>query len=568
MSKVNLGRARCTGGARRRLLIISYFLSTRPITNNLLLVDLLLAALETIELASKFLDYSSMETMAEAVIAAAINQLHGELLCLCDRPLEGLNFLESAVDVAGEVLGPTSLNSQKALQSLHFKYGLTSACLPNSQGFEILTSASLSYDRLARLYFQTGAVGKAFHAVYRGLNISEMLGESELMAKAYSTVAFVTKSVDYANKAQEAAIPNSPTSAFTQMLYGGMRIGEGDFETARLALEKSIATAQKVRDYATLGLSMSVLGWNYFVQGKFDEALTVSDEMFQLGKEKGDDRFLNWGQHSRVRDFIALGRLDDARGIMDEIEEGFIKSMGGTKKLLNSDQVHLTGFRVRLAMNSGEVEGVKKVLDEHKEVVEKLKKPCTQLVEFAGLCGIIEGLLMINSEAVTEVLDAMASYVKSYPIFGARYNYYRFRLLKEQDALKEAWRSAVEYGMDIEKNMIREEGYSEEGDGDVAGISEEKKLREGTAEDKVGEEALREEFAKVLDGRVWDEVKKDVGEVCDDLIKLWEDNEELTADAQAAKDWMGGGKVEGERGQGLQRLIIVVRFILACITKG
>ena len=66
------------------------------------------------------------------------------------------------------------------------------------------------------------------HAMYRGLNVAEILGDPEKLAKAYSTVAFVTKRLDYAAKAQSSAAPGTPTSAFCSMLFGGMSIGEGE----------------------------------------------------------------------------------------------------------------------------------------------------------------------------------------------------------------------------------------------------------------------------------------------------------------------------------------------------
>ena len=95
---------------------------------------------------------------------------------------------------------------QKALQKVHLNLDLRGGEFGTPENVEqlskVLYADAESYDRLARVYFQSGAIGNAMHAVFRGLNLAEILGHPEKLAKAYSTIAFVTKRVDYAEKAQ------------------------------------------------------------------------------------------------------------------------------------------------------------------------------------------------------------------------------------------------------------------------------------------------------------------------------------------------------------------------------
>jgi hypothetical protein len=162
------------------------------------------------------------------------------------------------------------------------------------------------------------------------------------------------------------------------MVYGGMTIGEGVFGEAEDALRRSIKVCETVRDFATLGLSMSVLGWALFVQGKFEDALGVSERMLEFGVSKGDARFINWGRNSKTRDLLALGKNEEAKLLMNDIDE-HIESEGGLGKFLNSDQVHFLGFRVRFAVIEGGREAVEEVLLAHQDVIDKLKEPCTQV---------------------------------------------------------------------------------------------------------------------------------------------------------------------------------------------
>ncbi|GMH72139.1 hypothetical protein TL16_g05837 [Triparma laevis f. inornata] len=492
---------------------------------------LLKDALVTIETAAEFLPENlggESTTVDEMVIHVEIIQLHGELLCLSDRSKEGQPHLEKALELSGETYNEnSSLNVQKALQKVHLNLDLREGEFGTPENVEqlskVLYADAEAYDRLARVYFQSGAIGNAMHAVFRGLNLAEILGHPEKLAKAYSTIAFVTKRVDYAEKAQRSAATGSPTSAFCSMVYGGMLIGEGDFAEAEDALTQSIKICETISDFATKGLSMSVLGWAFFVQGKFEGGLSVSEKMLDFGKAKGDARFIAWGRNSSVRDLIALGRKGEAQLLMVEIE-AHIEAEGGLRKFLNSDQVHFAGFRIRFALLEGSRELVEKALMENRDVVDKLKKPCTQLVEFAGCCSIIEGLLVLSEDedwhaTLDEVLTAFEGYTKAYPIFASRLSYYKARLetANEGEILK-GWNSAEHYSMTVEKALLQkiaeESGVVLENRGGRGGG---KRATVRTLEEKkIDGEELRKVGREIGQG-----VSLSLVEVCDAVVDVW-----------------------------------------------
>lgn len=124
----------------------------------------------------------------------------GEVLCLLDAPAEGRAFLETAIfNIAGEpgkeqAAVPKLLEVEKALQAVHAHFKLVGANLHDFNGrSEVVRASATSYDRLARICFMNGDPLKAMLCVYRGVNLGEMLGVSDELAKAYATLAFVAK---------------------------------------------------------------------------------------------------------------------------------------------------------------------------------------------------------------------------------------------------------------------------------------------------------------------------------------------------------------------------------------
>jgi hypothetical protein len=129
------------------------------------------------------------------------------------------------------------------------------------------------------------------------------------------------------------------------MLNGGMLIGEGDFKLAEETLDQAIEASKKIGDTATRGLSMSVLGWCLFVQGKFEKSVLLAEEMQSIGKNFGDERFDNWGLLSNIRDKVEVGKE-----VPPELVAGlaaYEEKYGG--KMLQSDKVTLLGLKVKLA---------------------------------------------------------------------------------------------------------------------------------------------------------------------------------------------------------------------------
>jgi len=321
----------------------------------------------------------------------------------------------------------------------------------------ILRECCAVYDQLARSYFQSGEPFRAIYCCLRGLNLAEMVGHCEELAKAYATYAFVKKSAFYgslARKSAERVGSLAPVTGFCAMLYGGMLIGEGHFSKSQTALKQAANVSKEVKDVGTLGLSLSVLGWSMFVNGQFEDAYSTATEMETIGKERNDPRFLNWGLTSHFRNLLAMNKTDQVQGLLPAFE-AYMEEYWGS--MYNSDKVASVGMLIKMHLANDDLTAVTELVQKYQSTVELVMKPCTQLIEFGGCVGVIEGLIAVvgaeqqqqktddtnddskesNSSAAAAdqpktkreilqtALDSFDKYAETYPILHARANYLR-----------------------------------------------------------------------------------------------------------------------------------------------
>lgn len=381
-----------------------------------------------------------------------MTRLMGLMCCLLDRPLEGKPLLETSLEMSDEkgVLMPAdqlpaAIAEEKARQQVHREFALIGSAnvcsvydamedslMTEESRLLVMRECCSAYDQLARVYLQSGEPLRGLYCSLRGLNLAEMVGPSEELAKAYSTYAFVKKSPFYGGLARETAESVgalAPVTAFCAMLYGGMLIGEGMFLESQIALTQAVTVSRAIKDFGTLGLSLSVLGWSMFVNGQYDESYNTAIEMETIGKEMNDPRFLNWGLTSRFKCVIAMGNTDGIRELLPRMTLYMSEYWGS---MYNSDKISCVGMLIFMHLFNDDLASVRECMEKYETTVDLVSKPCTQLVEFFGCVGIIEGIIAVctedsdpTSSRLQQALDAFDTYAHSYPIFHARCHYLR-----------------------------------------------------------------------------------------------------------------------------------------------
>jgi len=404
------------------------------------------------------------------VLQCKIRRLHGEVLCVLDAPKDGQEHLEASLRNSGEVFLEPNMNSalplllqlETAKQAFQAASGnvFIKARLDNNE-WEIAREKVRAFDRMARVYFQTGEPLKAMYSCYRGVNLGESIGHTSELAKTFATLAFVRKSIWYCQKS--GAVARSPgigpqTTSYCLMLEGGMLIGEGNYEDAARSLKLSLDMSSAIQDRQNMGLTLSVLGWCYFVEGNFNSSLECSQTLREMGAESENDvRFANWGLVSLMRDFLALDRMQDALNLEPNLKK-YVAEFGSN--MMNSDRVHVAGLQIKLALHRSDVQEVREILCDDK-LVETLKSVGSQLVEFDGFATCVDGLIHLHEETsefeerCIQALESFEKYAGTYPVVACRYLLLLGRFKKNLWIIAQGGLLAEHFRMKVETSLAK-----------------------------------------------------------------------------------------------------------------
>ena len=170
------------------------------------------------------------------------------------------------------------------------------------------------------------------------------------------------------------------------------------FLESQIALTQAVTVSRAIKDFGTLGLSLSVLGWSMFVNGQYDESYNTAIEMETIGKEMNDPRFLNWGLTSRFKCVIAMGNTDGIRELLPRMTLYMSEYWGS---MYNSDKISCVGMLIFMHLFNDDLASVRECMEKYETTVDLVSKPCTQLVEFFGCVGIISYIFFFFGNVVT-----------------------------------------------------------------------------------------------------------------------------------------------------------------------
>jgi len=179
--------------------------------------------------------------------------------------------------------------------------------------------ASQAYDRLLQIFYYRGQQLEMLHATLKTLNLSEQLGPSPELARAYA-IAHAVAGVMPVRWLAEAyledatdilrEIPDAPVESYLQLLTGVYRSGTAEWDRARAAFDRGLEIATSLGfhrrcDEITLGLA----NWN-FLQGRFGEAAGYSAGPTVWSRR--DPQASAWRLLVRAQVFVTQGAIDEA----------------------------------------------------------------------------------------------------------------------------------------------------------------------------------------------------------------------------------------------------------------
>jgi len=193
-----------------------------------------------------------------------------------------------------------------------------------------LLLASRSYTRLVEAAFLSGDQWLALYSSFHALNLAESTGPSPELAEGYAPVGVIygaipwrSEATRYLDRALDTARRTESPSAlgYTLLAYGAYAVGAADWKTALSMSEELVDLGHSVGARKRLNDGLQLLTSVRYSQGDFAGCLEAADELITSASRGNDPRFGAYGRFARAYGTLYLGRLDESLALLGEIPD-------------------------------------------------------------------------------------------------------------------------------------------------------------------------------------------------------------------------------------------------------
>ncbi len=245
---------------------------------------------------------------------------------------ESREHLERALSILGRPTPrtPVSLVSGLASQLLRQvgnrlgRDGGRRAASPEDR--ENLLEAARAYEQLAHIHYLDDETAAAVHTALSTLNLSEAVGPTPELARAYASVCVAAGMVGlhplarlYGRRALEIIerLPDLRLSAIVLEATGLYHYGAGQLEEARRALGRSAEICEQIGDRRTQDESAALLASVSCARGEFAEGARLGAEVHARALDRKDAQAQSWGLTGRGMNLLAIGEVDEAARLFE-----------------------------------------------------------------------------------------------------------------------------------------------------------------------------------------------------------------------------------------------------------
>ena len=293
---------------------------------------------------------------------------------------------------------------------------------------EVVLAATRAYQRLVETYWFACQPPQMLAAALSALNLSEPLGPTPELARAYATLALATSGLrfdsiadHYASLAHQAAeASGSPlTEAYVRFLACVYRIGHARWEEVDRDLELAVALFTEHEDYRLLGDAVTVQGMASLYRGDFAAASDHFITVLTSGRRRSNVQHQVWGALGDAEAGLRLGNLERAVARVTEAQE-VLKTFASPM-----ERARALGLEASIAWAAG---NSSRAVDLAGQAVQALRKlgPPTSHYLLEGYAGAAEVLIAAGRPAGA-ALGLMKHYASTFPIGEPRLAWLRAR---------------------------------------------------------------------------------------------------------------------------------------------
>ncbi len=183
-------------------------------------------------------------------------------------------------------------------------------------------AAAHTYEPLGLVYYFSGETQQAMYTALHRFILAKKANEatSEL-SRGYASVCGIFMimglhrfGMDYGRQAREIArrLNDLPALAWALLSTSVFSIGVDQWENIENRLKEGVALSKRLLDKRTMGDTVATLLNVLHAQDKYEEALSVSQELETLGKDSGNKEHVAWGITGQANSLLKMGRIEEA----------------------------------------------------------------------------------------------------------------------------------------------------------------------------------------------------------------------------------------------------------------
>jgi class 3 adenylate cyclase/tetratricopeptide (TPR) repeat protein len=186
---------------------------------------------------------------------------------------------------------------------------------------------------MAEIFFFNQKTTAMIYTNLSTINKTELAGLSPDLAEAYGTMGVAAGLIPL-HKVAQGYLANSqrvahdldhlPSKAYATMVESVYRMGIAEWERVRGLLENAIDMYRRLGDSSRLGSTLILMADFHYLRGSYREALSLSQEVYQLGRRSGSPQQKAWGLGSQAEVSVRQGYAAHAQDAVKWIEEALI----------------------------------------------------------------------------------------------------------------------------------------------------------------------------------------------------------------------------------------------------
>ena len=338
-----------------------------------------------------------------------------------------------------------------------------------------LSLAANTYEQLGYVYYSAGETTRGLFAALRILNLAELAGLPDLMARSYAVMSLTASVIGqrrlaalYDRRAVRLSRETNDAlaGAYVGWITGVRASGEAKWNLIAMRVEPALHTARHAGDRRLEIMCLQTLGWPPYVAGDVERMTELADAQLVLARESNNRLWEAWGLNSHSEACLMAG---DFRTVIRNSQRALEVL---AEECDRAEEVRSLGLLsvslLRLHRNDEALAAAHRSL----ALIRKTEMTNVSMYEgFAGACETLTGLAeqaFARNRAIPKTLrrdanraaDTFARFAKKFPVGRARAHAIRARLVildgraeAARTEFNRALRAADDYEMPNEKGL-------------------------------------------------------------------------------------------------------------------